>query len=321
MEDEAMPSRNREPISDGKPPLKNVLVTGAGGLIGGAVLERLVQEGCGVVGLDRNVPAALGANASWVQVDLASSQAPSRLAELSGIEAVIHCAAVIPSSFSGDSSRKAAEINRTIDQHVLDYCQAKDIRMIYCSGTAVYGISPSGLIREDQPVDNSFSTYITEKIHAEGQIREKIKSHAILRICAPYGPSQSASTVLRKFIETAISGGALCYHGSGSREQVFVHVRDVASALAAAVHHPAASGVFNIAGASPITMKELALLVARVVGNPSVVVKASDQEDPQENYRPRFDISRAEAILGWRPVISLEQGIREWVKAAATKTR
>lgn len=314
-----MSSKNRESPSDGKVPLKKALVTGAGGLIGRAALERLIQEGCDVVGLDRNALAFLPEGTSWTRVDLASDSAPEQLRNLPGFDAVIHCAAVIPTSFSGDSSRKAAETNRIIDQAVVDYCRSRELRLIYCSGTAVYGISPSGLIQEAQPLDAGFSEYISEKAQAEEQIRTNVKSHAIFRICAPYGPSQSAYTVLRKFIETAISGGTLCYHGNGLREQVFVHVQDVAAAIAAAVNRSQVNGVFNIAGASSISMRDLALLVARVVGNPAVGVKASGQKDPQEHYRPKFDITRAETILNWKPEIGLEQGIREWVETATSK--
>ena len=158
-------------------------------------------------------------------------------------------------------------------------------------------------------------------MQAENLIREKLASHAVMRICAPYGPRQKTRTVLRIFIECAQNGSPLMYHGSGLREQDFVQVEDVAAAILSAIRHPAANGIFNIAGGSPISMKDLAHLVARTVGNPLAKVCASGCPDHQENYRARFSLKRAEELLGWKPTIKLEQGIREWATQLAGHQR
>jgi nucleoside-diphosphate-sugar epimerase len=121
--------------------------------------------------------------------------------------------------------------------------------------------------------------------------------------------------VLKIFIETAIAGGVLYYHGSGSREQDFVHVRDVAEAIGSAVAYTHVTNTFNIAGNSPISMKDLALMVVETIGSPSASVQRSGSDDVQENYRARFDISRAKRQLDWGPTVTLREGIREWAKS------
>jgi UDP-glucose 4-epimerase len=294
---------------------KRVLVTGAGGFIGNAALTLLARQGNATVGVGRHAPLAMPHGTAWMTLDLASLQARDALVSLPPFDTVVHCAAAIPHMFTGDSSRAAGEINAVIDQTMIDYCIRQSARLIYCSGTSVYGLASSGPISEDHSLDGAFSPYIQAKILSESRIRESVRSYVILRICAPYGASQSARTVLKIFIETAIAGGVLYYHGSGSREQDFVHVRDVAEAIGSAVAYTHVTNTFNIAGNSPISMKDLALMVVETIGSPSASVQRSGSDDVQENYRARFDISRAKRQLDWGPTVTLREGIREWAKS------
>jgi UDP-glucose 4-epimerase len=299
---------------------KRVLVTGAGGFIGNEVLKLLVSRGYDTVGIGRRTTKFVPRGVSWVKLDLSSVQGRKKLDSLSPFGTVVHCAAVIPKSFADDASRSAGEINAIIDQMVIDYCINQNTRLIYCSSSSVYGLLNNGLINEDQSLDGSFSPYTLAKILSERHIRERINSYAIIRICAPYGPTQSARTVLKIFIETAIEGGVLLYHGSGLREQDFMHVRDVAEATLSAVERSEVTGTFNISGGAPISMRDLAFLVVNTVGNPSSSVKNSGENDAQENYRAHFDITRAAKLLDWRPTITLQQGIGEWARRIAGKS-
>jgi nucleoside-diphosphate-sugar epimerase len=88
-----------------------------------------------------------------------------------------------------------------------------------------------------------------------------------------------------------------------------------------AVRHVSVNGIFNIAGGAPISMKDLAHRIARVVGKPGATVCASGCPDHQEEYRARFSIRRAGESLGWKPAIPLEQGIREWAAQLADSER
>ncbi len=293
---------------------KRVLVTGAGGLIGSAALAQLASQGYAAVGIGRHVPQSMPQGTSWVTLDLASVQARNELESLPSFAAVVHCAAVVPKSFAYDVSRAAGEINAIMDQAVIDYCISQNTRLIYCSSSSVYGLVGGGTVDEDHPLDGAMSCYSAAKILSECRIREQIKSFAILRICAPYGPKQAARTVLRIFIETAITGGVLQYHGSGSREQDFVHVHDVAEAIRSAVGYARVTNTFNIAGGSPISMRDLALAVVEAIGNPSASVQRSGESDVQENYRAHFDIVRANKMLAWKPTVTLQDGIREWAR-------
>ncbi len=301
--------------------MDRILVTGANGFIGGAVARLLAEYGYEVFGLDRQKPAGLAADASWIDLDLTAEQARTQLDSLPRFDAVVHCAAVIPNSFTGPAAEQARQANASIDEQIIEFCRDRGLRLIYCSSSSVYGEISGEWVDESHRLDAERSPYAAGKIQAEERICGNLSSFAVLRICAPYGPAQKGRTVMRIFIENAIEGVPLSYHGSGLREQDFTHVKDVGSAIVQAVQRVSVNGIFNIAGGAPISMKDLAHLVARTVGNPRAKVCASGRPDSQEDYRARFSIRRAEEVLGWKPTIKLEQGIREWAAQLAGSER
>lgn len=295
---------------------KRILITGVEGLIGRATRTLLASKGYTTVGVGRHVAKSNSPVGSFERLDLLSDKAANQLDLLAPFDVVVHCAAVVPKSFAGDEALRAGEANAAIDQTVIDHCVRQNTRLIYCSSSAVYGpkAGAASIVDEDHPVDDASSHYCAAKILSEVRVREQIRSFAILRICAPYGPGQSTRTVLKIFIEAAMAGKTLRYHGSGSREQDFVHAADVAQAIQSAIERVNVTGTFNVAGGSPISMRELAGMVVEVVGNPASSVECSGESDPQENYRARFDTTRAKKMLDWTPKITLREGITEWAK-------
>ncbi|MFX0197885.1 MAG: NAD-dependent epimerase/dehydratase family protein, partial [Candidatus Hodarchaeota archaeon] len=119
-------------------------------------------------------------------------------------------------------------------------------------------------------------------------------------------------TVLNIFIERAIQGLPLLYHGSGTRQQDFTYVHDIAVAICLAVEK-SKSGVFNISGGRPVSMKKLAELVVSLVNGCQSLIKPSGREDPQEGSTALFSIEKAKRELGWSPKTSLKLGIKKCV--------
>lgn len=292
-----------------------VLVTGATGFIGRYVCQKLTQNGYKVIRVVRprsRFEESEGQEA--LHIDLCE---PGSLecAIKDKPDTVVHLAAVVPLSFAGAEATKAAHVNRRIDKNVFLACRALGTGVVYASGTSVYGLGNSEVKSESSSV-RPIGPYAAGKLAGE-QMGERILFQlglpfTVLRINAPYGPGQRAKTVLNLFIERAINGLPLFYHGTGSRQQDFTYIEDVADAVIKAVIQ-GRSGIYNISGGHPISMRQLAEIVVRCVPECTSCVGPSGEEDPQEGATAMYSIKQAMTDLGWQPQVSLESGIRAWV--------
>ncbi|HLG71806.1 MAG TPA: NAD(P)-dependent oxidoreductase [Chloroflexota bacterium] len=295
-----------------------VLVTGATGFVGAQICRVLVREGHSIIGTyHRREPSSSQPSMEWVRADLRTPTLPVALP--ADITAVVHFAAALPIDIP---STEASSANFAIDRNVFEFANRSRIPVIYASGTAVYGRvaqQSTALTQESSPVD-PLSPYTAEKVWAERYGMELAATtgagFTALRICAPYGPKQERPTVIATFVKRAIHGERLLYHGSGTREQMFTHVDDVAEAVAACIHRPT-TGVFNIAGKETITMRDLALMIAELAGRTTTeAVAASGAPDPEEGCRARFDVRAAATRLDWTPRVSLWVGLQGCIAEA-----
>jgi UDP-glucose 4-epimerase len=298
-----------------------VLVTGAGGFIGQYVCRKLAAEGYQLTRVIRPGSRLEAARHNILSVDLCEAALlDSMVKDIP--DAVVHLAAITPPSFDGVEALRAAEANRKIDKNVFRACNVWGVSAVYASGASVYGVGNGEAKSESSPV-SPIGPYVAGKLEGE-QIGQKLLSEqglplTILRISAPYGPDQRVRTVLNLFIERAINGLPLLYHGTGSRQQVFTYVEDVANAVLTAVQRRR-NGIYNIAGGHSISMKELALLVVRCTPGSTNLVAPSGKEDPQEGATVMYTTAKAKAELGWQPQVTLESGIRTWIDARLKET-
>lgn len=292
-----------------------ILVTGAGGFIGEDACVFLAQRGHRVIPLLRSASQADAFKKKYKTVLVADLFESGSLETARHPEPdfVVHLAAVLPRSFIGEEAQRAADINKKIDENVFCFCQSTGVGALYASTASVYGLG-DGETKTESSACNPIGYYVAEKLCSEQMGKQMVKSEGLqftsLRINAPYGPGQKTRTVLNIFIERAIQGLPLLYHGSGTRQQDFTYVHDIAVAICLAVEK-SKSGVFNISGGRPVSMKELGELVVRSVNGCQSSIQPSGDEDPQEGSRALFSIEKARKELGWIPKTSLESGIKK----------
>ena len=267
-----------------------VLLTGASGLVGHAVGERLRADGVRVVAVGR-------------ERDLAQDAWPS-----GPWHVIIHCAARLPSSFEGPDADAACAENRRLDDHAIDLAARSGAHLVYLSSGSVYG-SARGDIDEDTPPAPAIG-YAREKLATETAIAASGVSATVFRLIAPYGPRQHRVTVLRRFLDAALTGAPLRYFGTGRRTQDFIHVDDVAGAVARAARDRAGAR-YVLASGTSVSMRELAELVVEVTGSRSPV-EAAGTPDPEENRRVRYRIERLRDELGFVPSVLLREGLAAW---------
>jgi UDP-glucose 4-epimerase len=287
-----------------------VLVTGGQGLLGAAVARRLGEAGADVVATRRRSTSALS-GIDWLIADLTRHEA---LVDLRPCDAVVHTAAALPGTHQNSDAE--ANANRQIDEVVFSAARRWHATVVFTSSVAIYGDAlppPEGLSEDEPP--RPAGAYAAEKVWAEERGRQLSATEglnfAALRVSAPYGPEQRSRTVLRTFVERAVRGDTLEYWGSGARQQDFIHADDVAAACEAALAHK--GGTFNVASGNAVSMRELAEIVARAAGLPMTMVRAAGMPDAGEDRRVSYSIARGREILGWKPRISLAEGISAWV--------
>jgi UDP-glucose 4-epimerase len=276
---------------------RRILVTGARGIVGRGVLERLKLDGWDVVPLVSSATCEMPEGAIVADLTAAMPLVPP-------CQYVVHLAAALSHDRRYPDPEKAGELTRQIDHIVLQAAADWKAKVLYASTCSLYVPTDEHTKHEAEVILRTDTAYRLAKRGTELKLLSE-GGHVVFRLSAPYGPGMFASTVLPRFIETARRGGEIEVWGSGSREQNFVYATDVADFVARALSRDA-SGLYNVAG-DTITMRELAEVVVSIVGQGSC--RLSGRADPLDSETARYSIQAARHDLGWRATIPINVGI------------
>lgn len=276
-----------------------VLVTGAGGIIGRAVVASLRGQGVAVI------PTVTGATAGlYTDAMIMDLTRPEWDRLPAPPDVIIHLAAALPHDCRYKEDRISGELTRTIDRSVLDLADRTGAYVAYAGSCSIYDpLAPEDKVEDTAPTQAT-SAYQAAKLAGEMAFRSR---GCVFRVSAPYGPGMFSTTVLPRFITLARQGNTIELWGRGDREQDFIHAEDIARFVAAVVERRPA-GVFNVAQGRPVTMAELAQMVVSAVGSGTVCFNG--RPDPQEGYTARYCIGKAGRLLAWQPDITLPDGLR-----------
>ena len=136
----------------------------------------------------------------------------------------------------------------------------------------------------------------------------------VMRIFNTYGPRMRPDDgrVVSSFIVQAIRGAPITIFGDGSQTRSFCYVDDLIDGMVRFMATSAElTGPVNFGNPSEFTIRELAETVIRLVGSKSKLAHAAIPQDDPRHRRP--DVSLAERTLGWRPTVSLEDGLKETI--------
>jgi len=268
-----------------------VLLTGASGFIGRAFLSQAAARGFDCVLF------------------------PGRLHELSDfpikVEAVVHLAAVTRCAGEPDARLALHETNVVGTQAVLDYCAAAKAGLILASTSGVYGRQDRDSPLDEQAPLDPASDYALSKWLAERLCRRHGERTGLpgiaLRFFNVYGPRQAQTFVVSEVVHRLCNGLPVVLR-SPRAVRDFLAVGDVVAALEAALAalRPGSFQVYNIGSGQGTRVIDLVTMAARVLG-----VEATVDAPGTEHQCDRVvaDISKAASGLGWRPRITLEQGL------------
>jgi len=309
---------------------RKVLVTGAGGFIGSHLVEALVKRGARTTTLvhynSRNDWGWIEALPETVKKKLSVFPGDVRDPEnvrkaVRGQEVVFHLAALIAIPFSYEAPESYLSTNLGGTMNVLQAClEAKVQKLVHTSTSEVYGTAQYTPIDEKHPLQAQ-SPYAASKLAADMLALSYHHAYGlpvvIVRPFNTYGPYQKSNQeggVVAVFLARALAGKSLPVFGEGSQTRDFLYVDDCADLVLRAAADPRALGeIVNGGTGREITILELAKLIAGPAGR----IEHKPHPHPQsEIHRLRCDPSKAMALLGWKPTVTLEEGIRrtkEWM--------
>lgn len=288
-----------------------LLITGATGFIGRRLVQRLAAEH-EIYALVRRVPnvthAAHSMNVTYIGQDLAHPLDYTQLPPQ--VDAVIHQAALIDTE-AVDATTPFL-VNVVATWQLLTYAaQAGVSTFLYASTGGIYGCRKQPFEEDDPP--NPMDLYSLTKAQAEMAVQSAPGTfqRTILRYFFPYGPG--TPNPIPSYVQRAISGLPIEIAEGGGPRFNPLHIDDAVEATIRAINITG-NQTLNVAGTEITTFAEIAELAAGMVGRHPVF-----RPQPLDTLIPYYradlvaSIARMEQVLGFRPQISLRDGIRTLV--------
>jgi nucleoside-diphosphate-sugar epimerase len=300
-----------------------IMVTGAAGYIGAPVVARLLADGHEVHGLDClrfGGTALLGSyltgRFSLSRADIRDQHAITRA--LDGADAVVHLAAIVGDPACAAEPALAGEINLDAAVTLHDLArQSGAARFVFASTCSVYGhcAAPAA---ESSPLC-PLSLYARSKADAETRLLGAdagTMATTVLRFATVYGlaPRMRFDLVVNAFTRQAVTARQIRVFTPHAWRPL-IHVADIADAVAAAIHAPAARvarEVFNVGSSENWQLGDVAALVASLCG-PGVEIDSTPVGADARDYR--VTTGKLAAATGWTATRDLADGIAELAAA------
>jgi len=298
------------------------LITGGAGFIGSNLAETLVGKGERVrifdnfsTGTIENL-AAVRDRIEVAEGDLRDYNAVH--SAMKGVKYVCHQAALRAVQRSVDDPLSSDEVNVHGTLHVLTAAREEGVqRVVYASSSSVYGDNPALPKKEDQ-IPAPVSPYAVSKVAAEYYCRVFTKLYGLetvsLRYFNVFGPKQSPfskyAAVVPLFINAALRNEPLEVHGDGEQSRDFSYIDNVVQANILACTTPGVGGeAFNIACGERHSLLEVADVIAGFVGRE--LQRNHVAPRPGDVRHTLADTEKAERMLGYKPTIGFEDGLRK----------
>lgn len=300
---------------------RTVAVTGVNGFVGRHVAADLSARGFSVFGISRDpevAPEIAGMVSDYVEADLAAAW-PT----IPPVEAVIHLAGLAAVGASFVDPQSYISINSAMITHMGEhYLQAENRpRILGISSGAIYASAGKHALKENSPITIS-SPYVVSKLLIENQLTYYTNRGLDCIIARPFnhvGPGQGQGFLMADLVQQvseAIEIGGQVSVGNLSTFRDYTDVRDVAAAYRLIATTPKINHrLYNVCSGRAVSGDQLLGMVRMVLGADSLNVNVDKSRlRPNDADIVIGDASRLHHDLGWSPVISLQQTIKDFVE-------
>lgn len=301
-----------------------ILVTGGAGFIGSHLCDRLLAEGHQVIAMDNLITGSTRNIAHLAGRDdfLFIKHNVTNYIYIEGpLDAVLHFASPASPIDYIQLPIQTLKVGSLGTLNALGLARAKGARFMLASTSEVYGDPLEHPQKESyngnvDPVGPR-SVYDEAKRFAEALTMAYRNTHGldtrIARIFNTYGPRMRLDDgrVVPNFIGQALRGEPLTVYGDGSQTRSFCYISDLIEGLyrllLSSEHRPV-----NLGNPHEVSILEFAQLINRITGNQAGIV-FQDKRIQGDPARRRPDITRARTVLGWEPVVPLEEGLQRTI--------
>ena len=303
---------------------RKFLITGGAGFVGSHMVEALLKRGAKVRVLDnfmcssKRVLDPYRKKIELVEGDIRDPRAVK--SAMRSVDTVFHFAAIRSVVKTVENPLLSHEVNATGALLLLEHAHRAGVgHFVFTSTSAVYGASISNFQKEEASL-KPMSPYGVAKLAAENYARyyffEKKLPTTSVRIFNVYGPRQNPeskySLVVPGILSKILSGERPVIDGSGEQTRDFIYISDILDALFRIRGNPKAFGkVYNLGSGRSVSINRIARILLKLSGSNLEPVRGPRR--PGDPDRTCADITRIRTELGWRPRVSLEEGLKKTV--------
>jgi nucleoside-diphosphate-sugar epimerase len=305
---------------------KTVVVTGGAGFIGSHLVDALLVKGYRVIcvdnlltGTEKNIiEAKKHPNFTFIKKDIIQG-APEITG---GVDYVFHLASPASPADFKDFAEEIALVNSVGTINMLKFATDKKARYLEASTSEVYGdpkehpqketywgnVNPNG-VRACYDESKRFAEAITMVY-----VRKYGLDARITRIFNTYGPRMRTDDgrVVTNLLLQALKGEPMTVYGDGTQTRSFCYVSDLVEGLMRLMFTEGLKGeVVNLGNPEEYTVMDFANKIKAMTGASSEIVHKPLPEDDPAQRKP--DITKAKKLLGWEPVVTVEQGLEKTI--------
>lgn len=304
-----------------------IIVTGGAGFIGSHLVDRLIEMGNHVIvydnfdeyytGKEENIRDHFRSpNFTLIKADILDYNTLCKA--MNKVDVVFHLAAQAGVRYSLENPLKTNTVNTNGTLNVLNAAKENRVKkIVFASSSSVYGIPQYMPINEKHPT-NPISIYGASKLVAEKycQIYYELMDMPVvtLRYHTVYGTRQRPDMAISKWTRLLFEDKPPVIYGDGKQTRDFTYIDDIIEGTLKAAENDNVEGeIFNLGSGSRISVNNVLKLLLRLTDKEDI---NPIYEEPKlgDVYDTYADISKARKLLGYNPKVTLDSGIRQFMK-------